>query len=109
MTSQAQALAPMPDVRGLAFFGFPLHPASKPSDQRAEHLFNITVPMLFLQGTRDKLADEGLVRSLSRKLGDRASLELLRRVETRANLVRASIIGGCSVTGTDDLGSQLAC
>ena len=77
MTSQAQALALMPDVRGLAFFGFPLHPAGKPSDQRAEHLFNITVPMLFLQGTRDKLADEGLVRSLSRKLGDRASLELL--------------------------------
>jgi uncharacterized protein len=77
MTSQAQALAPMPNVRGLAFFGFPLHPAGKPSDQRAKHLFNITVPMLFLQGTRDKLADEGLVGSLARKLGDRASLEFL--------------------------------
>ena len=77
MTSQAQALAPMPDVRGVAFFGFPLHPAGKPSDQRAEHLLKITVPMLFLQGTRDKLADEGLLRPLIRKLGDRASLELL--------------------------------
>jgi uncharacterized protein len=77
MTSQAQALAPMPNVRGLAFFGFPLHPAGKPSDQRAEHLFNIAVPMLFLQGTRDKLADEELVRPLIRKLGDRASLEFL--------------------------------
>lgn len=77
MTSQAQALAPMPHVRGLAFFGFPLHPAGKPSDQRAEHLFDITIPMLFLQGTRDKLADEGLVKTLTHKLGDRASLELL--------------------------------
>jgi uncharacterized protein len=81
MTSQAQALSPMPNVRGLAFFGFPLHPAGKPSDQRAEHLFNITVPMLFLQGARDKLADEGLVRSLTRKLGDRASLEILSEAD----------------------------
>jgi uncharacterized protein len=77
MTSQAQALAPMPGLRGLAFFGFPLHAADKPSDLRAEHLFDITIPMLFLQGTRDKLADEKFIRSVTRKLGDRTSLELL--------------------------------
>ena len=56
MTSQAQAAAPLPGVRGLAFLGFPLHPAGKPSDERAAHLSDVAVPMLFLQGTRDELA-----------------------------------------------------
>lgn len=56
MTSQAQAEAPLPGVLGLAFLGFPLHPAGKPSDERAAHLSDVTVPMLFLQGTRDALA-----------------------------------------------------
>ena len=77
MTSQAQALAPMADVRGLVFFGFPLHPAGKPSDERGKHLFDVTIPMLFLQGTRDTLAEEGLLKPLVKKLGDRATLELL--------------------------------
>src|SRR5881394_4555781 len=62
MTSQAQALAPLAGVRGLAFLGFPLHPANKPSDARATHLADVTVPMLFLQGTRDALADLALLR-----------------------------------------------
>ena len=57
MTSQAQALEPLPGVRGLIFLGFPLHPAGKPSGERAKHLFEVKVPMLFLQGTRDELAD----------------------------------------------------
>ena len=57
MTSQAQAEAPLPHVRGLVFFGFPLHPANKPSDERARHLAGVRVPMLFLQGTRDALAE----------------------------------------------------
>jgi predicted alpha/beta-hydrolase family hydrolase len=57
MTSQTQAQIPMPDVAGLAFLGFPLHPAGKPSDDRAAHLSEIRIPMLFLQGTRDALAD----------------------------------------------------
>jgi predicted alpha/beta-hydrolase family hydrolase len=57
MTSQAQADAPLPNVRGLVFLGFPLHPAGKPSDERARHLFDIRIPMLFLQGDRDPLAD----------------------------------------------------
>ena len=57
MTSQAQAASPLPGVRGLVFLGFPLHPAGRPSDERGDHLFEIKVPMLFLQGTRDALAD----------------------------------------------------
>ena len=59
MTSQAQAIDPLPGVRGLVFFGFPLHPAGKPSVDRATHLSGIHVPMLFLQGTRDALAEHG--------------------------------------------------
>jgi uncharacterized protein len=77
MTSQAQAASPLPGVHGLVFFGFPLHPAGKPSDQRAEHLFDVQVPMLFLQGTRDPLADLALLAPLAERLGDRATLRLL--------------------------------
>jgi predicted alpha/beta-hydrolase family hydrolase len=68
MTSQAQALAPLEDVRGLVFLGFPLHPAGKPSDERAKHLFDVRIPMLFLQGTRDELADLRLLEPLCQKL-----------------------------------------
>lgn len=76
MTSQAQATAPLPGVRGLAFLGFPLHPAGKPSDQRAAHLLDVQVPMLFVQGTRDTLAELSLLRSSVQRLGARASLRL---------------------------------
>jgi predicted alpha/beta-hydrolase family hydrolase len=76
MTSQAQALAPLPRVAGLAFFGFPLHAAGKPSDERAAHLLDVRVPMLFLQGTRDALADVNLLRAVVKKLGERATLDL---------------------------------
>jgi len=74
MTSQAQALSSLPDVRGLVFFGFPLHPAGKPSDERAVHLADVKVPMLFLQGTRDELADLSLLRPVVVRLGERATL-----------------------------------
>ena len=74
MTSQAQAAEPLPGVRGLAFLGFPLHAAGKPSDERAAHLAQVKVPMLFLQGTRDTLADLGLLRPVVAKLGKRATL-----------------------------------
>jgi predicted alpha/beta-hydrolase family hydrolase len=74
MTSQAQALAPLPNVNGLAFFAFPLHPAGKPSDERAAHLLDIQIPMLFLQGTLDKLADPRLLRPVVERLGARATL-----------------------------------
>lgn len=74
MTSQAQAKAPLAGVRGLAFLGFPLHAAGKPSIERAAHLSAIDIPMLFLQGTRDALADLALLRPLAAGLGARASL-----------------------------------
>jgi uncharacterized protein len=76
MTSQAQSTAALPRVRGLAFLGFPLHPAGKPSDERARHLSAVRVPMLFLQGSRDALADLGLLRPVIDKLGERASLRV---------------------------------
>jgi uncharacterized protein len=76
MTSQAQALEPLADVQGLVFFGFPLHPAGTPSTERAAHLASVTIPMLFLQGTRDALADLGLLRPAVAKLGRRATLTL---------------------------------
>jgi predicted alpha/beta-hydrolase family hydrolase len=74
MTSQAQAIAPLAGVRGLAFLGFPLHPAGKPSDARAKHLGDVRVPMLFLQGTRDKLAEPALLEPVVKRLGASASL-----------------------------------
>jgi predicted alpha/beta-hydrolase family hydrolase len=77
MTSQAQAAAPLPGVRGLVFFGFPLHPAGKPAAERGEHLLQVDCPMLFLQGTRDELADTALLRALIERLGERATLELV--------------------------------
>jgi len=77
MTSQAQALAPLAGVRGLAFVGFPLHPAGKPGVERARHLAEVTIPMLFLQGTRDDLADLTLLRSVVEPLGQRATLHVV--------------------------------
>ena len=77
MTSQAQAIAPLAGVRGLAFLGFPLHPAGKPSSERAKHLSDIHIPMLFLQGTRDKLAELTLLEPLIKKLGPSATLHLV--------------------------------
>ena len=74
MTSQAQSKAPLPDVKGLAFLGFPLHAAKKPSSERAEHLASIAIPMLFLQGTRDGLADLGYLKPVVEKLGPKATL-----------------------------------
>ena len=77
MTSQAQALRPLPGVRGLVFVGFPLHPAGKPSDERAAHLAHVDCPMLFLQGTRDELAALDRLQPVLRGLGERATLVLL--------------------------------
>jgi uncharacterized protein len=77
MTSQAQAIEPLAGVKGLAFLGFPLHPAGKPSAERAEHLREVKIPMLFLQGTRDELAKLELLQPLIDQLGARATLKLL--------------------------------
>ncbi len=76
MTSQAQSVEPLANVRGLVFIGFPLHAAGKPSDERAAHLFQVKVPMLFLQGSRDALADLTLLEPIVKRLGERATLEI---------------------------------
>jgi predicted alpha/beta-hydrolase family hydrolase len=78
MTSQAQAKAPLPGVRGLAFVGFPLHPAGEPGTARAQHLKDVKVPMLFLQGTRDTLAELNLIGDVCGKLGERATLHVVQ-------------------------------
>ena len=77
MTSQAQAEAPLDGVSGLVFLGFPLHPAGKPSTKRADHLESVEVPMLFLQGSRDILAERALIESTTAALGPRAILRIV--------------------------------
>ena len=76
MTSQAQSVSALPAVVGLAFVGFPLHPAGKPSIERADHLSGVGVPMLFLQGTRDELADLGLLEPVTQRLKPLATVHL---------------------------------
>lgn len=81
MTSQAHAQAPLEGARGLVFFAFPLHPAGKPADVRAEHLSQIRIPMLFVQGSRDALADMSLLRPVLDRLGQRATLALAENAD----------------------------
>jgi uncharacterized protein len=77
MTSQIQAIAPLPNVRGLCFFGLPLHPPKRPASTRAEHLSLIAIPMLFLQGTRDELADLTLMQGLVARLNAPVTLKVI--------------------------------
>jgi uncharacterized protein len=99
MTSQAQAKAPLAGVRGLAFLGFPLHPAGKPSRERAEHLFDVQIPMLFLQGTRDTLATLDQLEPVCKALGARATLTLFAdadhsfHVPARSGQTDAQVLG----------------
>ena len=81
MTSQAQAVEALPGVQGLVFLGFPLHPPEKPSNERAKHLFEVKVPLLFLQGTRDEFAQLSLLEPLGRELGSRATLKLFAEAD----------------------------
>ena len=81
MTSQAQAEAPLPDVRGLAFLGFPLHPAGKPGIERADHLARVAIPMLFVSGDRDALAELELLEPMVAGLGERATLHLVAHAD----------------------------
>lgn len=90
MTSQAQAVNPLPGVRGLAFFGFPLHPPDKPSIDRAAHLSKVKIPMLFLQGTRDNLADLALLRPLVDKLENLATLKVLEGADHSFHVLKRS-------------------
>jgi uncharacterized protein len=76
MTAEAEALKPL-GVSGLVFLGFPLHPAGRPGDARARHLADVGVPMLFLQGTRDQLADLDLLRPVIKRLRSRARLDII--------------------------------
>src|SRR5690348_14223964 len=99
MTSTAQAEEPLPGVRGLVFLGFPLHPPGRPDDKRAEHLARVTIPMLFLQGTRDEFADLKLLRPVLKRLGARATLHLVEdgdhsfRVPKRTGRADADVMG----------------
>jgi uncharacterized protein len=81
MTSQAQALEPLAGVNGLAFLGFPLHPAGKPSTDRAKHLSDVRIPQLFMQGTRDNLAEVKLLEPVVKNLGPSASLHLVAEAD----------------------------
>ena len=90
MTSQAQAKAPLADVRGLVFLGFPLHPAGKPSRERAKHLAEVKVPMLFLQGTRDALAELDLLDPVMKGLGARATLHLVDEADHSFHVLKRS-------------------
>jgi uncharacterized protein len=81
MTSQAQASEALTGVRGLIFLGFPLHPAGSPADSRAAHLSGVRIPMLFLQGTRDALADARLLTAVIARLGAGATLSWLEQAD----------------------------
>jgi uncharacterized protein len=90
MTSQAQALSPLAGVRGLVFLGFPLHPAGKPSSDRAKHLADIRIPMLFLQGTRDALAELSLLEAVVTALGRLATLHLMKEADHSFHVLKRS-------------------
>jgi predicted alpha/beta-hydrolase family hydrolase len=90
MTSQAQAKAPLDGVKGLVFFGFPLHPAGKPSADRAKHLADVKIPMLFLQGTRDALAELSLLQPVVKDLGSRATLHLADGADHSFHVLKSS-------------------
>lgn len=90
MTSQAQAAEALPGVRGLAFLGFPLHPAGKPASDRAGHLADVGLPMLFLQGTRDALAELSLLEPVVKGLGSRATLHLLEGADHSFHVLKSS-------------------
>jgi predicted alpha/beta-hydrolase family hydrolase len=90
MTSQAAAQQPLEGVRGLVFFGFPLHPPKKPGTKRADHLAKVSVPMLFLQGTRDALADLTLLRPVCAKLGSRSTLHVIESADHAFHVLKSS-------------------
>lgn len=90
MTSQAAAQQPLEGVRGLVFFGFPLHPPKKPGTKRADHLAKVTIPKLFLQGTRDALADLTLLRPVCAKLGAQATLHVIETADHAFHVLKSS-------------------
>jgi hypothetical protein len=106
MTSQAAARAPLPGVRGIAFFGFPLHAIGKPGAERADHLNEVGVPMLFLQGSRDRLAELDLLEPVVRRLGDRATLHVVEGADHSFHVPARS--GRTDADVLDDLSRRTA-
>ena len=90
MTSTAASKEALPNVKGIIFFGFPLHAPGKHSSDRAEHLFRVNVPMLFLQGTRDKLADLNLLKPVIKKLKDKAELHVIEGADHSFHVLKSS-------------------
>jgi predicted alpha/beta-hydrolase family hydrolase len=90
MTSLASSEAPLPKVKGLVFFGFPLHPAGKPAIERAEHLSRVVAPMLFLQGPRDTLATPELLGPVVKRLGKRATLHMVEGADHGFKVLKRS-------------------
>lgn len=113
MTSQAQAIAPLPDVRGLVFLGFPLHPPGEPSIERAAHLADVKIPMLFLQGTRDEFAELRLLEPVIKNLGNLASLHLVKdgdhslHVPARSGRKNADVMAGVLNAVADWIGQYV--
>ena len=111
MTSQAAAQDLLPEVSGLVFFGFPLHPPGSPSTKRADHLGKVPLPMLFLQGTRDTLADLELLRPVVKKLGDLATLHIIESADhgfhvlKRSGKTDASVLAELAQTTADWAGN----
>jgi uncharacterized protein len=90
MTSTAASQQVLGQVRGLVFFGFPLHPPKQPAAKRADHLAKVTLPMLFLQGTRDTLADLALLRPIAANLGPRATLHVIDSADHSFHVLKSS-------------------
>lgn len=106
ITSQAQAAAPLPRVEGVVFLGFPLHPAGRPATARGEHLHNVAVPMLFLQGTRDALADLTLLQPICDGLGERATLHIVDGADHGLAVLKRSGLTGEEVL--DEMADMMA-
>ena len=106
MTSTAASQSPLPGVQGLVFFGFPLHPPGQPSTERARHLQSVSAPMLFLQGTRDKLAELELLRPICSDLGSRAQLHIIEGADHSFGILKRS--GRTDRDAMQELGTTVA-
>jgi predicted alpha/beta-hydrolase family hydrolase len=106
MTSLAQAEKPLPGVRGLVFFGFPLHPAGRPGTQRADHLKDVAIPLLFLQGSRDRLAPLEQIRAVCRELGKTTSLHVVEDADHSFQVLKRT--GRSDTEVLDELAGQVA-
>jgi uncharacterized protein len=106
MTSRAAAAAPLEGVAGLVFLGFPLHPAGQPGTSRADHLARVAVPMLFLQGSRDTLAELGLLQPVVERLGGRATLHVVEHADHMFHVLKRS--GRTDEQVLDELAAQTA-